>query len=310
MKTINTYLPEMISFYYVAKFEGFTAAGLQLNVSKSQLSKEVTRLEKMIEAELLHRTTRKVSLTNEGKLLFQYVEKIAETSLEAMEVVKESANDEIGAIRITAPSSLGDWFASPILSLMNKKYPNVKVSIDLSNDRKNIVEENYDFALRGMHEKDPNLVARPIGKLRDVICVRPGLLSSSQVSKINANPIELSNITCILNSHQVKWNNWLFVKDSNELEVEVYGNYSCSSYTTAKVLCLDGFGVGRIPYYLVQKEINDKSLISLCPNYTITTHPIYLVYPVKNFRTAIQKKFRDLFLKWLKDQEVFIKTNS
>lgn len=293
METINGYLPELIGFYNVAKLGGFTAAADELNLSKAQLSKQVARLETLLRVQLFHRTTRKIVLTNEGRHLLKYAEGIVSLSREAFEDMEDLANTDGGLIRITAPSSLGDWFAPSLISVFKEEMPFLKVEIDLNNVKRNIVDEKYDFALRAMDETDPNLIARYIGHIKDVIVCTPDFRPTN-------NPEELKNYPALVNSHQQMWNTWKLQKGKKDTVVEIQGNYACSSYATTRLLALEGLGIGRVPLYLVEKDLEEGRLIQLCPEYSIATHPLYLVYPSVKYKSKRHEKARSIILEWMK----------
>ncbi len=295
METISGYLPEVVGFYQVAKLGGFTAAADELNLSKAQLSKQVARLETLLRVQLFHRTTRKIVLTNEGRQLLKYAEGIVNLSREAFEDMDELASTDGGLIRITAPSSLGDWFAPSIMKVFREEMPFLKVEIDLNNVKRNLVEEKYDFALRAMVETDPSLIARHLGHIKDVI------VATRDFSLTN-HPEDLKNYPAIMNSHQENWNKWTLQKGKKDTVVEVHGNYACSSYATARLLALEGLGIGRIPLYLVEDDLARGRLIQLCPEYSIATHPLYLVYPATKYKSRKHERAKNIILDWMKEK--------
>ncbi len=294
METISGYLPEVIGFYQVAKLGGFTAAADELNLSKAQLSKQVARLETLLRVQLFHRTTRKIILTNEGKHLLKYAESIVNLSRDAFEDMEDLASADGGLIRMTAPSSLGDWFAPKLLQVFREEMPFLKIEIDLNNVKRNLVEDKYDFALRAMVETDPNLIARPIGHIKDVIVAAPEF-------QMTNDPAELKNYPALVNSHQESWNKWTLQKGKKDTVVEIHGNYACSSYGTTRLLALEGLGIGRIPLYLAEDDIKAGRLIQLCPDYTIATHPLYLVYPAARYKSRRHDKAKTIILEWMKN---------
>ena len=301
METISSYLPEVLSFYEVAHQGSFTSAAEKMGLSKGQLSKQVQMLEAILKVQLFHRTTRKVTLTNEGKHFLQYAEGIVKLSREAAESMKEISGSESGLIRITAPNSLGDWFGPELLRIFQSKFPGLKVELDLSNVKRDLVNDGYDFALRAMTESDPEMVARYLGHIKDVIVVNPQFKKKMKLT--GSDPLELHEVNCLLNSHQQTWNSWKMKRGKKDFVVEVQGTFACSSYATTKLLCLEGLGVARIPYYLVHREIEAGKLILLYPEYTISTHPLYLVYPSRGYKTQKQKIVRDVILEWIQTQK-------
>lgn len=299
METIKAYLPELLAFHEVAKCGGFTQAAEKLNLSKSQLSKQVATLETVLRAQLFHRTTRKINLTEEGKHLLQYSEAIVKLSQDAAESMKEIIDEEGGLIRITAPSSLADWIAPNLIKQFQQKLPNVKVEFDSSNVKRDLIADGYDFALRAMDETNPDMIARYIGHIKDVVVTTPEYMKKKKLSGVDLD--ELKNVTILAASLSKSWNTWNFRKGNKDYVVEVHGSYASSSYQTNRFMCLSGLGVARVPYYLVEKDFSEKKLVHLYKDYSIATHPLYLVYPVKSYKSKKNKEAKDLIWKWLQD---------
>lgn len=297
METIKAYLPEVLAFHEVAKCGGFTQAAEKLNLSKAQLSKQVARLETILRAQLFHRTTRKIALTEEGKHLLQYAESIVKLSQDAAEAMKEMIDEEGGLIRITAPSSLTDWIAPSLIKEFQQKLPNVKVEFDSSNVKRDLVNDGYDFALRAMVETNPDLIARYIGHIRDVIVATPEYVKKTKLK--GSDPNELKDVTTLVSSLRQSWNTWKFQKGNKDFPVEVQGSYASSSYQTNRFMCLAGLGVARVPFYLVEKDLAEKKLVLLYKDYSIATHPLYLVYPAKGYRAKKNKVAKDLIWNWM-----------
>jgi len=248
METIKHYLPELLAFHEVAKCGGFTQAAEKLNLSKAQLSKQVARLETILSAQLFHRTTRKITLTEEGRHLLQYSESIVKLSQDAAESMKELTHTEGGLIRITMPSSIADWFAPRILPIFREKLPNVKVEIDASNMKRDLTSEGYDFALRAMDETNPDLIARYIGHIKDVIVASPEYVKKHKLKGVD--PEELKSVpvllSSLLSSLKESWNTWKLQKGNRDLVLQVQGNYASSSYQTNRFMSVSGLGVALI----------------------------------------------------------------
>lgn len=301
METIRAYLPEVISFYEVAKCGGFTQAAEKLNLSKAQLSKQVARLETILRAQLFHRTTRKIALTEEGKHLLQYAESIMKLSQDAAESMRELVDEEGGLIRITSPSSLADWFAPELIKEFQAKLPNVKVEIESSNIKRDLINDGYDFALRAMDETNPDLIARYIGHIRDVIVASPDYVKKMKLKGVD--PQELKDVPVIVSSLKQSWNTWKLQRGNKDFAIEVQGNYASSSYQTNRQMSLAGLGVARVPFYLVERDLHEKRLVHLYKDYSIATHPLYLVYPTKGYRSKRNKVAKDLIWGWVKEKK-------
>ncbi|MFP5386246.1 MAG: LysR family transcriptional regulator [Bacteriovoracia bacterium] len=301
METIKHYLPELLAFHEVANSGGFTQAAEKLNLSKAQLSKQVARLETILRAQLFHRTTRKITLTEEGRHLLHYSESIVKLSQDAAESMKELTQEEGGLIRVTAPSSIADWFAPSLMKLFSEKLPKVKVEIDSSNVKRDLVGDGYDFALRAMDETNPDLIVRYIGHIKDVIVASPDYLKKNKLRGVD--PQELKSIPVLMASLQKSWNTWKLQKGNKDLVLEVQGTYASSSYQTNRFMSLSGLGVARVPFYLVEEDLAEKKLVHLYKDYSIETHPLYLVYPAKGYRAKKNNLAKDLIWGWVQGQK-------
>lgn len=301
METIKNHLTELMSFYEVATAGGFSRAAENLQLSKGQLSKHVARLETLLSAQLFHRTTRKVALTEEGKQLLYHAEKILRLSREAAESMGEFTQRDSGVIRLTAPSSLGDWLAPRLMERMQREMPRVKIELDLSNVKRDLEQDGYDFAFRAMDETNPRLIARYVGHLKDVIVAAPEYVKKNKLRGVD--PLELKDHAVILSSLKESWNTWKMKKGNRDVVVEVQGNFATTNYQTNRVLALQGLGIARIPYYLVTQDLKSKALVQLYQDYAITTHPLYLVYPAQTYQSKRQKLAKELLWNWLKSEK-------
>ncbi|MCO4793691.1 MAG: LysR family transcriptional regulator [Bacteriovoracaceae bacterium] len=305
METIDKYLNEVLSFHHVAKLSSFTKASESLNISKGQVSKDILRLETFIGAKLLHRTTRKVTLTREGEHLLQYSQKLVELSEVAAKSINQLVNNVGGLIKITSPGSFGNWFIPEIVSILSEEYPDISLEVDLNNAKRDLVEDKIDFALRAMVETNPDMIARFIGHIKDVVVVSKKFLSENKKVLKGVNPLELESVECLIHSHQKKWNTWNFKKGKKDINISIQGRYACSSYTATRLLCLQGNGAARLPLVDVKDDIEKGKLIRIFDQYTISTHPLYLVYPHGGYRTKVQKQFQQFLIGWFKEKKEY-----
>jgi DNA-binding transcriptional LysR family regulator len=302
METISRHLDDLTAFHVVANAGSFTRASEQLGWSKALLSKQVKRLEACIGSQLFHRTTRSVRLTEEGAVLLNYSQKIFDLSNEASRRIHEMTQGSAGHVRISVPNSVGDVFFPSFLSHVKTVLPHVKFEVELSNENKDFSKERIDFAIRASEDHHPDLIARYLGRIKDVICVSHGFLKKT---KINNDPKNIKNHECILNSLNVQWNTWTFQSEMRELRVEVSGTYATNQYRMARSLCLDGFGVAKIPLYMVADDLKNGSLVQLFPEYEIATHPLYLMYLKSEFTSKKHKLVKDIILKWFKERKCY-----
>ena len=303
METIGHNLDALAAFHAVALDKSFSRAAESLGTSKAMVSKQVKRLEAHLKLQLFLRTTRSVSLTEEGAALFAYSRRIFELSSEAGKKLRTLSQGSSGTIKLAAPVSLGEAFFPEILAELREALPQVSVEIDLSNDNLDFAKDGIDFAVRATDDHAPDLIARRLGRIRDMICVSPAFLRN--FSPMLTEPRGLVRCECLLTSLNPAWNTWTFIKGSEDVIIEAKGRYSSNQYPMARVLCLQGLGVARLPYYLVSDDLDSGRLVRLFGDYQISTHPLYLVYLRSEYATRKKKLIRDTILGWARRNRSF-----
>ncbi|MFL5813625.1 MAG: substrate binding domain-containing protein, partial [Bdellovibrionia bacterium] len=192
-----------------------------------------------------------------------------------------------------------------------KALPGVMMSADLSNEIRDFRKDEIDFAIRSFEAEDnPDLVARYLGKLRDVVVCAPRFTRKhpSLRSHDPGDPKVLSAHECILSTTDERWNTWTLSSAREEIQVRVTGKLTTNQYTLARRYALEGLGIARLPYYMVSEDLKSGELMQLFPQYEIATHPIYLVYPKGTYTPKRTKTARDAILHWFKKHpEIFLK---
>lgn len=300
METISRHLEDLTAFHWVAKTGSFTRAAEEIGGSKALLSKQVKRLETLLGSQLLHRTTRSLRLTEEGAVLLRYSRKIIELSDEVSRRLHHMTHGSSGLMRISAPISVGDLFFPSFLSQIKVVLPDVSFEIELSNKNTDFFKERIDFAIRASEEHHPDVIARPLGHIKDVICVSPGFLKRI---KVTDDPASIVQYNCILNSLNTKWNTWTFQSKTEELKIEVSGNYATNQYSMARRLCLDDLGIAKIPLCVVDEDIKSGKLIQLFEKHGIITHPLYLIYLKSEYTSKKHQVAKDVILTWFKKRK-------
>lgn len=305
METIARNLDGLRAFHAVALEGSFVRAAERLGTSKAMVSKQVKTLEAALNAQLFQRTTRKVELTSEGSALLSYSQKIFLLSGEASQTLQNLSRGDSGLIKIAAPVSLGEVILPGIISDLKRKLPQVRFEVDLSNETRDFAKDRVDFALRATKAHAPNVIARSLGRIRDVVVASPRYLSKAKWDPSRSRePRDLRKFDCILNSHQTTWNNWTFTKASEDITVEVQGSFATNQYPMARTLCLESCGIAKLPYYLVSRDLESGQLVQLLPEFRISTHPLFLVYLRSEYAAMKKKLTRDAILDWFSKNEI------
>jgi DNA-binding transcriptional LysR family regulator len=280
MMQYNSLVYYALSFVAVVKAGGFSSAAKKNNVSKAQLSRHVKTLETLLNIQLLQRSSRTMILTEQGQQFYNAFLNIEENCIEAIHQLKQDFSGMQGILKVTAPIDFGIQFLPPILHQFSKQYPNINVTLALSNINENITELQYDLAIRVANKlPDSNLRMRTMMEFTRIICASPQYFKDHQIPM---HPDELKHhhlITSVNhNTHNIK-PQWQFNIDDKELNYTLDNYIEVDSLYAQLELIKLGAGIGRMPNYFVQNEINSGELIELFLDIEKPKSYIYLLYP-------------------------------
>ncbi len=168
---------DFVEFVATVQFGSFSKAAGILGVSKSHVSKRVSRLEQRLGVQLLVRTTRKISLTDIGRAYFQRCERILEDVREAESIVSEIKGEPQGVLNISLPNTLGERYIVPLIAAFMAQHPNLRVNVSISTRNVGLLDEGYDVAVRIGAVAESRLVARKLCIMHNVICATPDYLN-------------------------------------------------------------------------------------------------------------------------------------
>ena len=286
---------QAICFAAVAELGSFTRAATQLERSKAHVSKQVSALEEALGVQLLLRTTRRLVLTEAGRTYLDYCKQLRETLLEGERAVSEIRRDVTGTLRLTAPTALGDAFLLDLLLAFQHQHPKVKVELDLSIHRRDLVGEGYDFAIRTTRTLDDQLVVRALGTVRDIPVASPALLAAHPTVR---HPDDLRALPCMTNTHFRDDPEWVFRRGDETTAVRVGGAFAVNHFGMLLRAAIRGAGVVRLPHYLVASAIVSGQLVHLLPDFELPPSAAYLVYPQRRHMPFRNRVFRDFVVNW------------
>ncbi|MCK6451513.1 MAG: LysR family transcriptional regulator [Alphaproteobacteria bacterium] len=292
------------AFVRVVEAGGFTAAARTLGMTPSAISKLVGRLEDRLGARLFRRTTRRLSLTQEGEAFYRHGARIAADIAEAERAVSELGRVARGTLRVNAAMNFGHHQIEPILAEFLDRYPEMRIDLTLSDSFVNLVEEEVDVAIRAGHLADSSLVARKLGEFGRVIVATPAYLERHGTP---ATPADLARHNCIMfGNHQPHLNQWPFLpaaddkqdgRSSEPRHIAVSGNVVANNGETVVQLALHGVGIARLSEFAVGDAIRKGQLISLLQDsHAPERMPISAVYlPPKGTQPKV-RAFVDFLL--------------
>ncbi|WP_105255729.1 LysR family transcriptional regulator [Pseudoalteromonas sp. T1lg75] len=267
----------METFAIVVEEGSFTAAAERLGLSKSFVSKQVTKLEQDLGTRLLYRTTRKISLSDEGARFYHHCQFIINEAVRARAEVMESQTSPRGKVRITIPQSLIISGISRLLFEFQRQYPDIELDVIASGRVENLVEEGIDIALRVGQLEDSSLISR---RLTD--CSFQLVASAEYIEKSGTptEPKELLAHNCLIYGDSKINRNWPFRMPSGEqLTVKVSGNLNCNDGVLVVDAIRQGMGIGFGPDFLFKKYVDSGELQVLLADFAMPPSTISALYP-------------------------------
>ena len=276
----NSMIYYALSFTAVVKAGGYSSAAKKIGISKAQLSRHVSALETLLNMQLLHRTSRSMTLTEQGKQFFHSCEGIEQACAEAVTNIKHDYSAMQGTLRITATIDFGIQYLPAIIHQYSTQYPNMNVMLSLSNIYENLTEQNYDLAIRIANKlSDSNLHVRTITEFKRLICASPSYFKDKDIPN---HPDELKNHMCITSVNR----NMSTIKPQWQFQL----NKKTVNYTLDKFIEVDslfaqlelikhGTGIGRLPNYFIRNELKNGNLIEIFTDIEKPTSYVYLLYP-------------------------------
>lgn len=265
-----------------------SAAADQLDLSRPVVSRYLAELEEWAGARLLHRTTRKLSLTAAGAEMLPRCRQMLELVTDMKNVVAIPENAPQGLLRITVSTSFGQAQLAAAVADYVKLYPGVTVDMLLLDRVVNLVEERIDLAIRISKELDPNLIARRLTVCRSVVCASPAYLHEHGKP---TQPEQLALHNCL--THSYYGSVWLLERDNEPVNVAVKGNISANDATSLVQATLAGAGVTLLPTFLAAPFIRSGQLQALLPEYHPQEFGVFGVYASRKHMPATLRTMLD-----------------
>lgn len=271
------FLTLMETFAVVVETGSFTAAAEQLGLSKAFVSKQVSALEKELGTRLLYRTTRKLSLSEEGTRLYNHCQLIMREAQNARAEIIESQSTPRGRINITIPQSLIISGVGSLLLDFQVQYPDIELNVIASGRVEDLVEKGIDLALRVGQLEDSTLISRKLADCNfQVVAAHSYLVRNGEPTE----PADLTHHNCLIYGESRSNRNWPFQLNGGEIvTIKVNGNLTCNDGTLIYNAVLNGQGIGYGPGFLYQKPLEDGRLKSLLSEFSQPTTAISALYP-------------------------------
>lgn len=268
---------DFLIFYQLIEQGTFSKAAEQVGLTKSVVSKRITRLEQELGVQLLYRTTRKLTLTEAGEIFYAHAREIYRSVQTAEEELLGLGESLSGSIKITVPTISGELILPEAIAEFCEKYPDIKVQMDLDNHFVDIVEQGYDLAIRTGVLPDSSYIARRLVDVNWIICGAPEYFAK------HPKPVsheDLKQHNCLGYSHQESGAfDWLFKGETSSFTMNVSGNFCTNNASALKSAALLGQGLVYVPKVLVHNELGSGALVEVLQDQVGKQLGIFAVYP-------------------------------
>lgn len=268
-------LRAMRTFVRIVEEGSLTAAARTLGSSLPAVVRNLAALESHLRVRLLHRTTRRIGLTEDGR---RYLEACRRITAELDDVERSFTAEQAepsGMLTITAPVLYGQQFVAPAVTRFVQRYDRVQCTLMFYDRIVNLVEEGIDVGIRIGRLSDSTLVAQPLGAVRRVVVASPAYLRAHGVPR---HPKDLLAANCF-RRHDAPASEWQFHVDGRTLTLAVRGNLGFNQFAPAIQACLDGLGFGFFLSYQVDSLVARKRLRVVLERFELPPWPLHIVYP-------------------------------
>ncbi len=289
----------MKTFVAIVNQGSLTAAGEVLDKSLPTVVRSLANLESHLGVRLLNRTTRRQTLTEEGKHYFERCRKILDDIDQAELELSAEHSDPSGALKVTASRLFGRMYVSPVVTSFLARYPHMQINLLFLDRIVNLVEEGLDVGVRIGHLEDSSMIAVPVGEIRRVICASPGFLERSGVP---ARPGDLAGKKCIRFTGITPGLHWPFREEGKSRNVPIEPVYTCNQAAASIETCVSGLGYGMFLSYMVEPQLKAGKLNLVLEEFETSPMPVHVVYQQSKYLSTRIRVFVDWMTSELRHQ--------
>lgn len=287
-------LEGMTVFAAVVDAGSFTAAARQLRASKAAISTQVQKLEDRLGVRLLNRTTRRLSLTDEGRAFHEHCRRILEEARDAVDALDTLGGAPRGILRINAPMSFGIQHLGPAVADFMALYPEIEIDLVLNDRQVDIVEDGFDMAIRIARLPDSSLIARRIAPCRRIVVASPYYWDQRGRP---AHPSELKHHDALIYDYLAEPDTWTFSdpagQQKSRIDVSVSGRMRANNGEVLLEAARKGLGVVFTPTFFCCDDVQGGALEIVLSEYDDDLISIYAVYPHRRHLSPRVRAFVD-----------------
>ncbi|OWY39135.1 LysR family transcriptional regulator [Xenophilus sp. AP218F] len=270
---------EIRAFVCVAEQGSFAAAAERLQLSRAMVTKLVAALENRLGARLMHRTTRRLSLTEAGEMYLSQAGGLLAELDELDARLSQGASSPAGRLRVAAPVSFGMRYLGRIVAGFHQRHPQIEVELSLNDRRVDLVEEGFDVAVRVSNLSDSTLVARRLARIHDLLAASPDYLARHGEPR---RPEDLAQHQCLSYALTSQPNLWDYTApDGSQGKVKVKGPLKANNGDVLTDAAANGMGIVLQPRFLLEEGLRDGRLVAVLPDYNWHSLDVSALYPAR-----------------------------
>jgi DNA-binding transcriptional LysR family regulator len=283
-------LTAMQTFVRIVETGSLTAAANALDTSLPTVVRALAALERQLGVSLLHRTTRRMHLTDEGARYLERCRTILSAVQDTEEHLRSGRSEAVGKLTVTASVLFGRRYIAGIVNDFLRRHPQVSADLLFVDRVVNLIEEGVDVAVRIGHLKDSSLVATAVGRVRPVVCASEQYLRRHGTPQ---TPDDLRKHACIRHLGLVPRGEWPFRVGTRQVSIPITSVVTCNEIDTAVNACVDGLGLGLFLSYMVAPNTKAGQLKYVLEKFETEPMPVHVVYPPSKLVSAKVRAFID-----------------
>ena len=289
-------LPDLNDLYFfclVVEQNSFTRAGQTIGITKSKISRRISDLEERLGVRLLHRSTRKLTLTDVGQIFYQHCKAMVNEAQSAQDAAQLAQSKPRGRIRVTCPNLFAQSTFAEIITRFMQQYPEVSIVLDATDRAVDLIQEGFDVAIRFQagNLDDSSLVVRKLGLGASCLIASPGWLAQHGQPE---TPQELVNCRCFAKTSRDGINQFsLTHTDGRQITVNFQPVLESNEWLMLKQAALCHLGISMMPLEICREEISSGLLVPILTEWSLPTTSLYIIYPSRRGLVPAVRSFID-----------------
>lgn len=280
-------------FLKVAEENSFSGAATCMGVTAPAVSKQIQKLEDSLKVKLFYRTTRNVSLTEEGEVFYRKARQAIDDIKEAKVEIQDLKEKPLGVLRLNVPLGFGMIYLKKPLIDFARQYPDVSIDVDFDDGNIDMVDKGYDVLIRVGAFEDTSLIAKKMAPCPIILCASPDLANNAKITA----PSDIANYPMIAYTRQGVSREWRYKDKTGKVSTASFGTNIVRTNNGDMMLeaALSGLGLTLLPQFYVEDHIKAGTLVQILPEYeTFPERFIFALYPQKRYLSTKVRLFLDL----------------